>query len=309
MKAAGGPTVRSVVLFLGLSMLTSAAAGQDFSTMKAEKVAGGFQFTEGPLWNSAGYLLFCDIPADTIYRWTPAPGASGDGAKDIFRQPSGRANGLTYDRQGRLISCEPANRRVSRTEADRTTVTIADRHQGEPLKQPNDVVVRRDGTIYFTDPPHVPHGEKREFKSERVYRLSPKLELSVLANDFDRPNGIALSPDERTLYVSDTARKHVRAFVLRRDGSAGDGRVFAELKSDQAVGPDGIKVDVKGNVYVAGPGGVWVFDKVGRHLGTIPVPETPTNCAFGDRDFKTLYITACTSIYRVRLPYAGHRTY
>jgi len=309
MKAVGGIIVSSVLLLLSLLALTSDAAAEDFSTMKAEKVAGGFQFTEGPIWNAAGYLLFCDIPADTIYRWTPTPGRSRGGAKEIFRQPSGKANGLTYDRRGRLIACESANRRVSLTEADGAIVTIADRYQGKPLNSPNDVVVRRDGTIYFTDPPHVPHGEKREFKSERVYRVSPEHELSVLVSDFDRPNGIALSPDEKTLYVSDTARKHVRAFTLQTDGSAGGGRVFAELRSDQPVGPDGIKVDVKGNVYVAGPGGVWVFDKMGRHLGTIPVPETPANCAFGDRDFKTLYITASTSIYRVRLPYAGHRTY
>jgi gluconolactonase len=309
MKAAGVPTVRSVVLFLGLSMLTSAAPGEDFNAMKAEKVAGGFQFTEGPVWNRAGYLLFCDIPANILYKWIPAAEKAETGAKEVFRQPSGKANGLTYDRKGRLIACEPANRRVSRTETNGTIVAIAETYQGESLKSPNDVVARRDGTIYFTDPPHVPHGEKREFKSERVFRISPEHELSVLVNDFDRPNGIALSPDEKTLYVSDTARKHVRAFVLRRDGSAGDGRVFAELKSDQPVGPDGMKVDVKGNLYVAGPGGVWVFDKAGQHLGTIPVPETPANCAFGDRDFKTLYITACTSIYKVRLPYAGYGTY
>ncbi len=280
------------------------AAAQDFNALKVEKAAGDFKFTEGPVWNRAGYLLFSDIPANTIYKWTPG------GKSEVFRQPSGNSNGLTYDRKGRLIACEHSNRRVSRTESGGTVVAIAETYEGKRLNSPNDAVVGRDGSIYFTDPPYgVPKDQKRELEFQGVYRLSPKGELTLIAKDFDRPNGIALSPDEKTLYVADTAGKHVRAFTLGRDGSAKGGQVLAELKTEKQGGPDGMKVDGKGNLYVTGPGGVWVFDKSGRRLGTIAVPETPANCAFGDRDYKTLYITARTSLYRVRLRHAGYRTY
>ncbi len=290
-------------LFL-LSFLAAISAGaQDFSALKAEKVAGDFKFTEGPVWNRAGFLLFSDIPANTIYKWTPG------GKAEVFRQPSGNSNGLTYDRQGRFIACEHSNRRVSRTERDGKVTALAEAYQGKRLNSPNDVVVRRDGNIYFTDPPYgIPKEQKQELEFQGVFRLSPKGELTLIAKDFDRPNGIALSPDEKTLYVDDTTRRHVRAFTLARDGSASGGAVVADLKVEKG-GVDGMKVDAKGNMYVTGPGGVWVFDKAGKHLGTIAVPETPANCAFGDRDYKTLYITARTSLYRVRLPYAGHKTY
>ncbi len=300
--------MRYWLIFVGVLASLSANAATNFSALKVEKVAGDFKFVEGPLWNRAGYLLFSDIPANIIYKWTP--GADG-GKKEVFREPSGNSNGLTYDRQGRLIACEHSNRRVSRTEAGGAVVAIADSYQGRRLNSPNDVVVGRDGTIYFTDPPYgVPKDQKREIDTQNVYRLSPDGKLSVISDDFDRPNGIALSPDEKTLYVNDTVRKHVRAFALGKGGSGKKGgAVIAELKSEKPGGPDGMKVDVKGNLYVTGAGGIWVFDKKGRHLGTIPVPEMPANCAFGDADYKTLYITARTSLYRVRLPHPGYRTY
>lgn len=283
--------------------LAASAAAQDFNALKPEKVAGDFKFTEGPVWNRAGYLLFSDIPANTIYKWT-----SGTAA-ERFRSPSGNSNGLTYDRQGRLIACEHSNRRVSRTEKNGDIVTIAERYEGKRLNSPNDVVVARNGAIYFTDPPYgVPKDQKREIETQNVFRISPRGELHVIAADFDRPNGIALSPDERTLYVADSAKKHVRAFKVARDGSVTGGEILAEMKTEKG-GPDGMKVDARGNLYVTGPGGMWVFDKTGRHLGTIATAETPANCAFGDTDFKTLYIAARTSLYKVRVPYTGYRTY
>jgi len=259
----------------------------------------GFQFTEGPLWHPDGYLLFSDIPANKIFKWTP------NGTVEIFREPSGNSNGLTFDRQGRLIACEHGNRRVSRTEKDGTVVTLADRYQGKRLNSPNDVVVKSDGSIYFTDPPYGVRPEDRELDFQGVYRWAPDGTLTLLVDDFEKPNGLAFSPDEKTLYIADTDRRHVRAFDVQPDGTLAHSRILAELKSDAPGGPDGMKVDVEGNLYVTGPGGTWVFDPTGKHLGTIVTPEGPANCAWGDADWKTLYITARTSIYRVRVKVAG----
>lgn len=264
-----------------------------------ERVATGFQFTEGPLWHPDGYLLFSDIPANQIRKWTPG------GEVTIFREPSGNSNGLTFDRQGRLIACEHGNRRVSRTEKDGTIVTLADRYQGKRLNSPNDVVVKSDGSIYFTDPPYGVRPEDRELDFQGVYRWAPDGTLTLLVDDFEKPNGLAFSPDEKTLYIADTDRRHVRAFDVQPDGTLANGRTFAELKSDAPGGPDGMKVDVEGNLYVTGPGGTWVFDPTGKHLGTIVTPEAPANCAWGDADGKTLYLTARTSVYRVRVKVAG----
>jgi len=264
-----------------------------------EQIATGFQFTEGPVWHPDGYLLFSDIPANVIAKWKP------DSKVETFREPSGNSNGLTYDRQGRLIACEHGNRRVSRTEPDGTVVTLADRYQGKRLNSPNDVVVKSDGSIYFTDPPYGVQPDQRELDFQGVYRLASDGTLTLLVDDFDRPNGLAFSPDETILYIDDTTRRHVRAFDVQPDGTLKNGRIFAELKSDKTGGPDGMKVDVNGNVYVTGPGGTWGFDATGKHLGTIVTPENPANCAFGGKDNKTLYITARTSVYCVKLNVPG----
>ena len=265
-----------------------------------QRLAGGFQFTEGPVWHPEGYLLFSDIPGNRIIRWLP------EGRVETFREPSGNANGLTFDRQGRLIACEHGNRRVSRTEADGSVVTLADRFQGKRLNSPNDVAVRSDGSIYFTDPPYGIRLEERELPFHGVYRLAPDGALSLLVDDFDRPNGLAFSPDERTLYIDDTARRHVRAFDVQPDGSLANGRVFAELFSDEPGGPDGMKVDVEGNLYVTAGGGIWLFSPSGRHVGTLPVPEPPpANCAFGGPDRRTLFITDRTSLLSVRTRVPG----
>jgi gluconolactonase len=265
-----------------------------------ERIAHGFQFTEGPVWHKNGYLLFSDIPADIIYKWEPSKGVS------IFRKPSGKSNGLTFDHQGRLICCEHGNRRVSRIEKDGKLTILASVHDGKRLNSPNDVVIKSDGGIYFTDPPYGVDASERELEFQGVYRISPSGKLSLLISDFSMPNGLSFSPDEKYLYIADSSElKHIRVFEVKSNGDLANGRIFAELKTNQHGAPDGIKVDTQGNVWVAGPGGIWIFDKTGKHLGTLAIPETPTNCTWGDSDKKTLYITARTSVYRIRTNVAG----
>jgi len=273
---------------------------------KLEKLATGFIFTEGPVWDAAnGCLFFSDIPGDKMRKWTKDEGI------EVFRDPSGKSNGLTFDKQGRLIACEHANRRVSRTEKDGTVVTIADRYEGKRLNSPNDVVVKSDGSIYFSDPPYGLTAEfgvlgKQELPFQGVYRLSPDgRTLTLLVDDFERPNGLAFSPDESLLYIDDTDRAHVRVFDVNPDGTISNGHVFAEVKGDGAGGVDGMKVDSEGDIYVTGPGGIWIFDSSGNKLGSVGVPEVAANMAWGDEDWKTLYITASTSLYRIRLGIKG----
>jgi len=271
---------------------------------KVERLATGFHFTEGPVWNPEGeYLLFSDIPANRIMKWRLEEGVSH------FRVPSGKSNGLTLDRRGRLIACEHANRRVSRTEEDGTIVTLASHYQGKKLNSPNDVVVKADGSVYFTDPPYgldpvFGTFEERELPFYGVYRVSPQGgDLSLLIDD-SVPNGLAFSPDESMLYVADTEMNHIRIFDVKEDGKTAKGRIFAEI-SGEPLAPDGLKVDSEGNVYVTGKGGIWVLNSEGRRLGIVSVPELPANLCWGDSDWKTLYITARTSLYRVRLNIAG----
>lgn len=265
-------------------------------------MAVGFEFTEGPLWHPKGFLLFSDIPANTIYQWTP------NKKPKIFRRPSGNANGNTLDREGRLIAGEHNNRRVSRTEKHGTVVTLVSQYEGKRLNSPNDLVVKSDGSIYFTDPPYGISSDQEELGFYGVYRLAPDGKLTLLVKDFVRPNGIAFSPDEKKLYVNDSQAGHIRIFNVKSDGILENGRIFAQQKDPSKQGvPDGMKVDVKGNVYSTGPGGVWVFSPSGNLLGIIEVPEAPANLAWGDRDYKTLYITAKTSLYRIRLKIVGVR--
>jgi len=266
-----------------------------------ERLATGFQLTEGPVWIAAGYLLFSDIPANRIYKWTPEDGAQ------VWREPSGHSNGLTLDRAQRLIACEHGNRRVSRIEADGTVVVLADRYQGGRLNSPNDVVIKSDGSIYFTDPPYGIEPPEREQPVNGVYRIRPDGQLELLVDDFDRPNGLAFSPDESILYIDDSPRRHVRAFDVRPDGTLTNSRIIADMDHPQPGSPDGMKLDVQGHLYVAGATGVWVFEPDGECLGVIVTPERPTNCAWGEEDRHSLYITARTSLYRVRVKVPGLR--
>jgi sugar lactone lactonase YvrE len=272
---------------------------------KVEQLGTGFQFTEGPIWNATGgYLLFTDIPGNQIKKWAPGQGISD------FRAPSGKANGLTLDKQGRLIACEHSNRRVSRTESDGTVTTLASHYEGKRLNSPNDVIVKSDGSIYFSDPPYglsAEFGElgERELDFCGVYRLSPDGKtLTLLIDDFSIPNGLVFSPDETLLYIDDTERSHIRVFDLKQNGTIANDRIFAEVSGEE-LAPDGMKVDSEGNLYSTGPGGIWVFNPEGEQLGTIPIPELPANLGWGDSDWKTLYLTAVTSLYRVRLNIPG----
>ena len=270
-----------------------------YSKAKVEKLSGGFKFVEGPVWDKRGFLLFSDISANTIYKWTP------NGQISIFRHPTGRANGNTLDREGRLITAEH-DRRLVRTEKNSTLTVLAERYRGKRLNSPNDVVVKSDGSIYFTDPPYGISKEKEELGFYGVYRRSPDGTLMLLAKEMVRPNGLAFSPDEKKLHVSDSENGHIRVFQVEFNGKPSNGKVFAQLKAPKDRGvPDGMKVDVQGNVYCSGPGGLWVLSPTGQLLGKIIVPEVVTNLAWGDKDYKSLYITATQSLYRIRLNVAG----
>lgn len=287
---------------------------------RIEQLASGFLFTEGPVWHPDGYLLFSDPNANAIYRWTP------DGAVSVFRTKSGYAgldagtyhqpgsNGLTLDADGRLTIDEHGRRRVVRLEQNGVVTVLADRFEGQRLNSPNDLVYRSDGSLYFTDPPFglpkVFDDPAKETPYSGVYRLADG-RLQLLGRDLAGPNGIAFSPDERWLYVSnwDVNRKVIMRYPVRPDGSLGEGTVFVDATTshpgEQAW--DGVKVDRDGNVYAAGPGGVWIIAPDGTHLGTIAPPETPANLAWGDADGRTLYLTARTGLYRIRLSIPGMR--
>jgi gluconolactonase len=269
-----------------------------------EKLCTGFQFTEGPVWNVAeGSLLFSDIPANRVYAW------SSDTKVTIFREPSENSNGLTYDRKGRLILCEHGTRRLTRLTTDDVYTVLSERFRGKRLNSPNDAVVKSDGTIYFTDPPYGIQPEEQELPFQGVFRYDPEDQnLTLLVDDFDRPNGLAFSPDEQVLYVADSSsRRHIRSFNIRLDGTLSEGHVFAAIRSESPGNPDGMKIDLMGNLYSAAAGGIWVFSASGENLGVISTPETPANCAWGDEDGRGLYITARTSIYRIRLNVPGVR--
>jgi len=271
---------------------------------KPQRVATGFRFTEGPIWfGEERYLLFSDIPANRIYK------LNADGQVSIFRHPTGHANGLTRDQQGRLIACEHSNRQVTRTEQDGTITVLADRFNGKRLNSPNDVVVKRDGAIYFTDPPYGIKAHLQEQPAQGVYRLSPDgTTLNLVADNFERPNGLVFSPDETKLYINDSSsRRHIRVFDVNADGALANGRLFHDMNIKASGSPDGMKVDQEGHVYCTGARGVWVFSPNGRHLGTIITPEKPANCAWGDEEWQTLYITAQTSVYKIRVTIPGLR--
>ncbi|MGH7930382.1 MAG: SMP-30/gluconolactonase/LRE family protein, partial [Candidatus Binatia bacterium] len=248
-----------------------------------------------------GCLLFSDIPANRIYKLT------GNGRVSAFRDPSGNSNGLTRDLQGRLVACEHGNRRVTRSEKNGSITVLADQYQGRRLNSPNDVVVKSDGTIYFTDPPCGIKPHEQEQSHQGVFRLLPDgSDLKMVAADFLMPNGLAFSPDERKLYIGDSKRRHMRVFDVEDSGTLSNGRVFHNMDIDIPGAPDGMKVDVQGNIYCTGAGGVWVFSPLGTHLGTIVTPEKPSNCAWGGEDFRRLYITAEKSVYKIQVNVPGH---
>ena len=270
-----------------------------FASSDMEEVGSGFQFTEGPLWHPDGFLLFSDIPANTIYSLRPGEQAVP------WRSPSGNSNGLTFDRRGHLYACEHGNRRVTRTEEDGRIVAVASSFEGKRLNSPNDIVVRSDGSVYFTDPPYGVTPEEKELTFNGVFRLAPEGELEVLLDDMVRPNGLAFSPDESTLYIADTHTLEIRACDVASNGGLSSPRRFALMESDMEGGPDGMKVDVKGNLYCAGPGALWVYKPSGELVGTIVGPQRPANLAFGGSDRRTLFLTSHTSVYALHTTIPG----
>jgi len=283
-----------------------------------ERVAGGFKWPEGPVWVHSGFLLFSEIPSAVIDKWTP------DGKVTTYRGPAEftmkdaatagvpGTNGLTLDKQGRLTICDQGNRRVTRLEKDGHFTVLADRYQGKRFNSPNDLVYKSDGSLYFTDPPYGLEKEDKDPKKELpfngVFRIASG-KVTLLIKDLTNPNGIAFSPDEHYLYVdnSEPQRLYMR-YEVKPDGTLGPRKVFYDLASTPGKNlPDGMKVDQKGNVYATGPGGIWIFSPEGKHLGTVKLPEIASNCAWGDPDGKTLYITASTGLYRIHLKIPGIR--
>ena len=274
-----------------------------------ERVAGGLAFTEGPVWRS-NTLLFSDIPNNRIARWRRLPEGP-----ELTTFTTGRSNGLTLDREGGLLAAEHGGRCVSRIADDGKRTVLVERFEGKRLNSPNDIVVKSDGSIYFTDPPYAvqpstpgmarPQGwwaapiEGKEQPCNGVYRLTSDGTLQLLADDFALPNGLAFSPDESVLYIDDSAHKHIRAFDVRPDGSLTKSRIVLDMASTDPGVPDGLKVDEQGNVFSTGPGGVWVCRADGTFLGRIIVPELPANLAWGE-DSSVLFFTARTSVYRLQ---------
>jgi gluconolactonase len=284
---------------------------------KIEKVATGFTFTEGPLWRPDGLLWFSDVPGNVVRSVTPAgevkviiPNAGG-----TVTAPPGAfigPNGMISDKDGAVLLCQHGNRQIVRVNKDMTMTPFLDKFEGHRFNSPNDLVYRSDGTLYFTDPPYglVKQDDDplKELKFNGVF-LYAGGKLTALAKDLTRPNGLALSPDEKTLYVanSDEKQRFLMRYDIAADGTVSNARKFFDFADAKEKGiPDGMKVDAQGNVYVAGPEGVWVFSPDGKHLGTIQPGETPANCGWGD-DGKTLYITATTSVYRIRVAVPGEK--
>jgi gluconolactonase len=312
--------------------------------LKLEQVTTGpgFKWTEGPIWVPKGrFLLFAEIPSNSIYRWTP------DGHLTLFMRPSGYqgtepyhgpepgSNGMTLDARGRLTVAGHARRSVWRLETmdqqaaghNGPITVLAESYQGKKLNSPNDLVYKSDGSLYFTDPPYgfrtqSDNDPDKQLKVNGIYRVAKALQhpagappnpddLQLVAGDMPRPNGIAFSPDEKYLYVSNSGpeKKFWMRYPVKADGTLGSGSTFYDASTETAPGsPDGMKVDVQGNLYSSGPGGIWIFSPEGKHLGTVRTPEIAANLAFGDADRKTLYITASTHIYQMRVNVPGQPT-
>ena len=267
-----------------------------------ERIADGFQFTEGPLELADGSILFQDIKAERTYRWTEAEGAK------VLREATGAANGQTFGPDGWIYFCEQNGRRISRMRPDGSAVeAVVEEWQGKRLNSPNDIVANPEGMLYFTDPPYGVAPDARALHFQGVYTIDPAGRLALRLDDFEKPNGLALSPDGRTFYVCDTARYHVRSFELDRSGVPiiGTNRVFAQMDPGKPGGPDGMKVDQAGRVYVAVALGVWVYEPDGTLLGILEVPQRPSNLAWSGKGGETLVITAVDAVYRIRMRVKG----
>lgn len=288
--------MRIVLVCLAAMSLLS---GQEFSNLQVEKPVGGRRFADGPVWVKEGYLLFTDVPANQVWKWVPGHLA------EVVREASNGAAGQAVDAQGRIYVCETHQRRLIRTDHKGKTEVLAERYQGKRLNAPNDVAVRYDGQVYFTDPAFGTADHARELNFYGVYHLTPKGELELVAKPTGRPNGIALSPNGKTLYVSNADEKNIRSYTLDKSGEASDERV---LVAGIPGVPNGLRTDEKGNLYLASKA-LEVYTAEGKSLHSIPLPEPATNCAFGDADNESLFITAHGSVYRVRLGIKGATPY
>jgi len=271
---------------------------------KLETVATGFGFTEGPMWDDAGFLYVSDETLNKIFRVSP------DGKKEEVIA-LGDPDGNTFDRYHRLIDCASVLRAIIEVTPEGKYKVLADHYEDRRFNSPNDVIVGPDGALYFTDPTlDLVAGEKQEIPYQGVYRLDEKGDVRLLTKDLTQPNGLAFSPDGKRLYVDDSEKKNIRVYDVAADGSLANGRNFGDEpggKNDGA--PDGIKVDKQGNLFVTGPKGIWVWEAAGNHIGTIALPEQPANLTWGDKDYRTLYITATTSVYRLRMKTDGYLPY
>lgn len=281
-------------------------------TQELQKIVGGFDFTEGPIWNSQlNTIIFTDILGSSIFSWSEK-----DGLKKL-RRNSYMANGNAYDKQGRVLTCEHATSRVTRTDfaGGGELEILATHYKGKQLNSPNDIICKSDGMIYFTDPAAgrtvgfgVPRPQELDFQG--VYRLDPSdLSLLLLADDFSKPNGLCFSADESRLFINDSAYDHIRVFDIGRDGSLVNGQVWGSLKRVGVGVADGMKIDSSENIYCCGPGGIHIFDAQANYLGIIHMPEQTSNLCWGDDDMCSLYITATTSLYRLRIKIPGYSTF
>jgi len=271
---------------------------------KLETVATGFGFTEGPMWDEAGFLYVSDETLNKIFRVFP------DGKKEEVIA-LGDPDGNTFDRYHRLIDCASVLRAIIEVTPEGKYKILADHYDGKRFNSPNDVIVGPDGALYFTDPTlDLVAGEKQEIPYQGVYRLDEKGDVRLLTKDLTQPNGLAFSPDGKRLYVDDSEKRNIRVYDVTADGSLANGRNFGDEPGAKNDGvPDGIKVDKQGNLFVTGPKGIWLWDAAGNHIGTIALPEQPANLTWGDKDYRTLYITATTSVYRLRMKTDGYLPY
>ncbi|NGP88088.1 SMP-30/gluconolactonase/LRE family protein [Aliifodinibius halophilus] len=291
--------IRLVFVISFLFVFSTLSIGQQLvkENVEPQQITSNYEFTEGPLWHSSGYLLFSDIPANTVYKWSAEKGAS------TYLKPSGHANGLTFDNQGHLLLAQHDGAIARENERGEITVVI-DNYKGKRLNSPNDLVVKSDGSIYFTDPSFGVSDEDKELAFQGVYRYSKKNGLQLLVDDFALPNGIVFSPDEEKLYVNDSKHNHIRVFKVKKDGTVGSGEVFATMESEGDGAADGMKVDKDGNLYSTGPGGLWIFSPSGELLQQLESPRI-TNLAWGGAENKTLFMTAPNAVYKLKMTKEG----
>jgi len=293
--------MRKILLPLFLLIAFSVSAQSPVpENAKPELIASGFQFVEGPVWSDSIGLLFSDLDGNIAYRWTE------DDSISEYLNPSYNSNGLTYDSDGRLIIVQTGLRRVARLEFDGSQTSLANNYNGKKLNSPNDLVVKSDGSIFFTDPPfNIPSGEKQQLSFSGIYRISPYGKLQLLDSTLNLPNGICFSKDETKLYVNNSKVRIIYVWDVINDSTIANKREFASINP---IGyADGMKIDTEGNLFCTGPEGVWMFSPEGNLLDKIPLPQNPSNCNWGDADRKTLYITAGNSVYKIRLGSNFHK--